>query len=404
MACFRAGDGGQSASCWLRIVSLSAESFDANRRQIRIALVACMRSEDGRCATGEKARRYALFHLSPQRPEEMHMERKLGWGLVGASTIAREWMIDAIRAQPGNDVVAVLSSDAKRGAAYAAEHGIGASVTSIDALLATPGVDAVYISTTNELHAPQAIAAARAGKHVLCEKPLAMTLGDAQAIIDACRSAGVVLATNHHLRNAASHQAIRRLVREGSIGEPLFARVFHAVRLPGHLQGWRLQKPDAGGGVILDITVHDADTLRFILDAEPVEAIAMAQGDGPVEDAVMAVLRFDNGVLAQLHDAFNVPHAGTGIEIHGSAGSIIGRDVMTQRSVGDILLRTAAGERIVHTEPHNLYAHSLELFNAAVRGEGAPSATGEDGLRSLAAALAVVEASRTGRCTPVKIR
>ena len=105
-----------------------------------------------------------------------------------------------------------------------------------------------------------------------------MTLRDAQAIVQACRQAGVVLATNHHLRNAASHQAIRQLVRDGAIGTPLFARVFHAVRLPEHLRGWRIHKPDAGGGVVHDITVHDADTLRFILDPEPIEAVAMTQG------------------------------------------------------------------------------------------------------------------------------
>ncbi|MEO6972318.1 MAG: Gfo/Idh/MocA family oxidoreductase [Rhodoferax sp.] len=331
------------------------------------------------------------------------MTSQLGWGLMGASTIARDWMIEAIRAQAGNEVVAVLSSDADRGAAYARDLGIATSVTSIDGLLENPAVGAVYISTTNELHAAQAIAAARAGKHVLCEKPLAMTLADARTIIDACRSAGVVLATNHHLRNAASHRAIRRLVREGAIGKPLFARVFHAVWLREQLQGWRLHNPDAGGGVILDITVHDADTLRFILDAEPVEAVAMTQRNGQVEDGVMAVLRFDNGVLAQLHDAFNVAHAGTGIEIHGSAGSIIGRDVMTQQPVGEVFLRTAQGERVVPLEHHNLYAHSLALFNAAVRGDGSPSATGEDGLRSLAAALAVVEAARTGQRVPVRI-
>ncbi len=331
------------------------------------------------------------------------MARKQGWGLVGASTIAREWMIGAIRAQPGHEVVAVMSSDAKRGAAFAAEHGIATAYTSIDALLANPAVDAVYVSTTNELHAAQAIAAARAGKHVLCEKPLALNIADARAIVDACREAGVVLGTNHHLRNAATHQAIRRMVREGAIGQPLFARVFHAVQLPPHLQGWRVQRPDAGGGVILDITVHDADTLRFILDAEPVEAVALTRGDGPVENGVMAVLRFDNGVLAQLHDAFDVAHAGTGIEIHGSAGSIIGRDVMTQRPVGEVRLRTAAGERVVVVEPHDLYAHSLERFAAAMRGEGGPSATGEDGVRSLAAALAVVEAARSGQRTAVTV-
>ena len=333
------------------------------------------------------------------------MANKLGWGLVGASTIAREWMIGAIRAQAGNQVVAVMSSDAARGQAYAEANGITNTYTSLDALLADPEVDAVYISTTNELHAEQAVAAAAAGKHVLCEKPLALTLHDAQAIIDACRKAGVVLGTNHHLRNAATHRAIRDLLRDGAIGKPLFARVFHAVSLPAHLQGWRINKPAAGAGVILDITVHDADTLRFILDAEPVEAMAMTpparMASGDIEDGVMAVLSFDNGVLAQLHDAFTVKHAGTGIEIHGTEGSLIGRDVMTQRPIGEVILRNAEGERRIPLEHENLYARSLAAFNAAVQGRGAPSAAGEDGLRSLATALAVLDSAHSGRRTPV---
>ena len=326
------------------------------------------------------------------------MEHKLGWGLVGASTIAHEWMIEAIRAQPGHHIVAVMSQNAERGATYAAQHGIPKSFDTLDALLAEPAIGAVYISTTNEQHAAQAIAAAAHGKHVLCEKPLALNLPDAVAIVQACAAAGVVLGTNHHLRNAATHQAMRRLIQEGAIGKPLFARVFHAVKLPAHLQGWRIDNPGAGGGVILDITVHDADTLRYLLDAEPVEASALTHVDGPVENGVMAVLRFDNGVLAQLHDAFNVPYAGTGIEIHGSAGSLFGANVMTQRPVGEVRLRDADGERNIPIAHHNLYTHSLAQFGRAVQGEGAPAATGEDGLRSLACALAVMEAAQTG-CT-----
>ena len=313
------------------------------------------------------------------------MTQRLGWALVGASTIAREWMMAAIRATPGHEIVGVLSRDAARGAAFAAAHGIGVAYDALPALLADPRVDAVYISSTNELHAAQAIAAAAAGKHVLCEKPLALTLDDARAIVRACDRAGVVLGTNHHLRNAATHIAMRDLLRTGAIGRPLFARVFHAVQLPAHLQGWRVDAASAGAGVILDITVHDADTLRFVLDAEPVEAVAMtsAGGRGGADDGVMAVLRFDNGVLAQLHDAFNVAHAGTGLEIHGSAGSLIGRDVMTQRPVGEIVLRDADGERRVPVEHRNLYERSVAAFGAAVQGRGAPAAGGEDGLREI---------------------
>jgi 1,5-anhydro-D-fructose reductase (1,5-anhydro-D-mannitol-forming) len=324
----------------------------------------------------------------------------IGWGLIGASTIARQHMVEAIRAQPGHEVVAVMSSQLARAQAFAAEQRIAAACDTLDALLGDPAVGVVYISTTNELHAEQTIAAARAGKHVLCEKPLALTLDGAVSMVRICREAGVVLATNHHLRNAATHRKIRELIRAGAIGRPLFARVFHAVYLPPNLQGWRLDKPQAGGGVILDITVHDVDTLCFLLDADPVEAVGMSQSASlakqGLEDGAMSVLRFDNGVLAQLHDAFTVKYAGHGIEIHGETGSIVGRNVMSQRAIGEVLLRNEAGETMVAVQHEALYARGVAAFCAAIEGRGEPAASGVDGVRSLAAALAVVEACRTG--------
>ena len=332
-------------------------------------------------------------------------QSSIGWGLVGASTIASEHMIGAIRAQAGHEVVAVASSNPERGRKFAAQHEIDASYDSVGALLADPRVAVVYISTTNELHRDQVLAAAKAGKHVLCEKPLALSIDDALQMAAACKAAGVVMATNHHLRNAATHRRIRELIQAGAIGKPLFARVFHAVYLPPHLQGWRLDKPQAGGGVILDITVHDVDTLRFLLDAEPIEAVGMTQSASlakeGLEDGVMSVLRFDNGVLAQLHDAFTVKYGGNGIEMHGEAGSIVGRNVMTQRGVGELLLRNADGEQAVAVDHVNLYERGVAAFCAAMRGEGQPAATAEDGIRSLNAALAVVQACRTGVATQI---
>lgn len=321
------------------------------------------------------------------------------WGLIGASTIAKEWVIGAIRAT-GGEVVSVMSTSAERGKAYAEAQGIAKAVTTLEDLVNDPDIDAVYISTTNELHRDQALAAAKAGKHILCEKPLAMSLADARAMVQAAKDAGVVMATNHHLRNAATHRAMREAIKAGRIGTPLSARVFHAVYLPPHLQGWRLDKPEAGGGVILDITVHDADTLRFVLDSDPVEAIAFSQAGGMgkagLEDAVMGVLRFENGVIAQFHDGFTTKFAETGLEVHGTEGSLIGRNVMTQRPVGTVTLRDAGGEQDLPLAPHNLYETALAAFHAAVAGNGKPSATGEDGVWSLASGLAVVEAARTG--------
>ena len=148
------------------------------------------------------------------------MTRSLGWGLVGASTIAHEWVIDAIRAVPDNEVVAVFSTDPERGARYASSHRIPSAYASLSALVRDPQVGAVYVSTTNEMHRAQTVEAAAAGKHVLCEKPLALSVAEAREMIDACSRAGVVLGTNHHLREAASHRKIRELIQSGAVGKP----------------------------------------------------------------------------------------------------------------------------------------------------------------------------------------
>ena len=333
------------------------------------------------------------------------MSKGLRWGLIGASTIAAEHMIGAMRAN-GGDVAVVMSTDAARGKTYAARHGIARATTELAALVENPDIDAVYISTTNELHRGQVFAAASAGKHVLCEKPLALTLADARAMVAECRKRGVTMGTNHHLRNAATHRAMREAIAQGRIGRPLFARVFHAVFLPPHLQGWRITTPGAGGGVILDITVHDADTLRFVLGDEPRSVSAMTARSGMasagLEDGVMGVISFAGGALAQFHDAFTARYATTGFEVHGEDGSLIATDCMTQQPKGEVVLRTAKGEEKLTLTHEDLYARSVRLFEDAAAGKGAPAASGEDGVRSLALALAAVEAARTGRETTIE--
>jgi 1,5-anhydro-D-fructose reductase (1,5-anhydro-D-mannitol-forming) len=333
--------------------------------------------------------------------------RKLGWGLIGASDIAKTRMIEAINGQQDSAVVAVMSSNEERARRYAAENGIPNAYSSAEALLGDPAVDVVYVSTTNERHKSEVLQAAKHRKHVLCEKPLALTIPDAREMVETCRRHNVVLGTNHHLRNAVTHRAIRRLVKEGAIGKPLAARVFHAVYLPPRLQGWRLEKPDAGGGVILDITVHDADTLHFALDDDAEEVVALSGRQGMaqagLEDVVMGAIRFRSGVLAQFHDAFTIKHTRTGFEVHGTDGSLIGEDVMTQEPRGHVYLQRGERREEIDLGAHeDLYVHQVRHFNDAVNGKGAPFATAEDGIRSLAVAKAVLEAARTGQRAAVR--
>ncbi|UCI29919.1 Gfo/Idh/MocA family protein [Mesorhizobium sp. B4-1-4] len=326
------------------------------------------------------------------------------WGLIGASTIARQFMINAIRAQADGEIVAVMSSNPERATAYAGENDIPAAMSSLDALLGS-GIDAVYISTTNELHLEQTLAAIQAGKHVLCEKPLALTSADARNMVAAAKAAGVVLGTNHHLRNAGAHRAMREAIAAGRIGKPIAARVFHSVYLPETLQGWRITKPEAGGGVVLDITVHDADTLRFVLGDDPGEVSAFTQSagmaGGGLEDGAMCIWRFNSGLIAQSHEGFTTRFAGTGFEVHGSQGSLIASNVMTQKPDGSVLLRTAKGEEQLSFDREDLYVRSVRQFHAAIRGKGQPAATGEDGVWSLASAEAALQSASSGKAVKI---
>ncbi|AZO45140.1 Gfo/Idh/MocA family oxidoreductase [Mesorhizobium sp. M7D.F.Ca.US.005.01.1.1] len=326
------------------------------------------------------------------------------WGLIGASTIARQFMIDAIRAQGNGEIAAVMSSSPERATAYAGENNIPLAVSTLDALLGAD-IDAVYISTTNELHLEQALAAIKTGKHVLCEKPLALTSADARKMVAAARAAGIVLGTNHHLRNAGAHRAMRDAIAAGRIGKPIAARVFHSVYLPENLQGWRITRPEAGGGVVLDITVHDADTLRFVLGDDPVEVSCFTQSAGMagsgLEDGAMCIWRFKSGVIAQSHEGFTTKFAGTGFEVHGSEGSLIASNVMTQKPVGSVMLRTARGEEQLSFDHDDLYTRSMHQFHAAIRGEGQPSATGDDGIWSLASAEAALQSASSGKAVKI---
>ena len=319
--------------------------------------------------------------------------------LVGASTIAADFMIDALRRVDNGHIGWLVSGSESRATSYAQTHQIAAVTTRIDDMLADPAVQTVYISSTNDKHFAQANRCIAAGKHVICEKPLAMSVAEAVLMVRAAEKAGVTFATNHHLRCSGSHRAVRDIIAAGRIGQVLSLRIHHAVHLPPHLQGWRINDAGAGGGVIPDITVHDADCVRFLLGEDPVSVVAEACVSGMgagVEDSVMSVWTMPSGAMVMAHESFTHRFAGSGLEVHGTEGSIFARGVMTQLPVGEIELVTAKGRETVPFSDHNLYVEAVRQFVAAVAGQGTPAADGKDGVKSLAVALAVRDAATTG--------
>ncbi len=177
---------------------------------------------------------------------------------------------------------------------------------------------------------------------------------------------------------------------------------------PTHLHGWRLNNPAAGAGAILDLAVHDVDLLRFILADEPEEVMTFAQNSGMavagVDDAALSLIRFRSGLLAHLFDGFTTKYVETGVEVHGSDGSLVARDCMSQTPRGSLLLRSAAGEEQIPLDHRNYYVRGVRAFQDAIAGKGKPEATGEDGVISLAVALAALESAKTGRASAASRR
>lgn len=328
--------------------------------------------------------------------------------LLGASFVAADRMMPMFGPN-GVTVTALFDTDESRFPLWA-EHGIKLVSTDLDAVLGS-GIDAVYVSSRNEQHAEQAVAAAAAGKHILLEKPMALSMADARAVVDAARRHGVKVAVNHHLPGGPLHSTVRRLVAEGHIGTIYSARINHAVLLPRNFREWR-PAAAAGAGVPLDITVHDASVLNPLFGTDPVRVTALGVSQAPwnshrTVDSVMTTIEYAAGdgapKLAQTHDAFGVPFPGTSMEVHGEKGAIVVHDAMTPTTAGTVSLHHADGtvQDVPTGAGEDLYSITIRRFTEYLADRGTPTASAEEGLRALAIALAAERSMTEGRTVSI---
>ncbi|WP_420006353.1 Gfo/Idh/MocA family protein [Arenibacterium sp. LLYu02] len=324
-------------------------------------------------------------------------------GFIGTASITRNWMAPAFAKVAEAEVVAVLGSCPDRTAGFAADLGIPHADTDIDVFLTRHALDAVYIATTNDRHHEQTLAALEAGVHVLCEKPLSTTQKDAEHMVERAEAASLVLATNHHLRQHGSHRAIRDILRSRELGDIVQGRVSFTEQLPEDLARWRMNDPATGAGVVLDLTVHDIDILRFWMGCDPVRVsgLGKARRGNCILDDVATVWEFENGAVIICQDSFNVPFGGNAVELHGSHGSLIARDVLHQRDEGQITVSTVDGIRTLTQPKRDTYVHVVEDFFASIRTGKLPSCSGADGLASLRYALIAQEAIQSGHAIDI---
>lgn len=326
------------------------------------------------------------------------MTKSLRWGVVGASWIASDRVIPALRAA-GQQIPVLVTSDPVRGRRYADEQGIERVVSSLEEL--PDGlVEAVYVGTANDRHRPATEYAATRGWHVLVEKPMASTLADVVAMVEACGTAGVHLAVDHHVVASGGLQTVREVVASGEIGEIHAIRVEHAKLLPEFLRTWRVSS-DGDGGVLPDLTPHDASLVDAILAPRRLREVAalgvsQAPWGSTAVDAMAAVLRFDGDVVVTLHDAFTTPHAMSGVEVLGSRGSIWAEELLAQDPIARVYVTTQEGRREVAVDRRDLYEATVGAFVSAIEGSGAAYVDGRAGLRAAEIAFAVAEAVATG--------
>lgn len=328
------------------------------------------------------------------------------FGIIGAGVIADTRMAPAIREAEGCELAAVHARNPEKAEAFAERHDARRWYSEWQELVDDDDVDAVYIATPPYLHEEQTLAAAEAGKHVLCEKPMAITLEECDAMMAACRQADVRLGLCFMMRFHPVHQRIRQLVTEGFLGEPKLAEARIAFELPDKSpDAFRLQPDLGGGGAMMDVGVHCIDTLRFLLGREVEAVAAFADHDPsvyPSDDTSVVVLRFEGDVQGLIGMSFSVPFAGrSNVELYGSAGSLISVDNLGQESTGHLLRISAEGAQEEEPAYYNQYVALVDEFVAAVQAGRDPVPGGADGRRAQAIALAAYDSIQTGEVVHV---
>ena len=295
------------------------------------------------------------------------------WGVLGAARIAREQVIPGIRRSGCGEVLAVSSASGRAGA-YAGELDIPRAYDAHEDLLADPDVDAVYIALPNALHADWIVRAARAGKHVLCEKPLVLGVAELDEVDAAVSDAGVHLAEAFMYRHHPQLATVRELIAAGEVGDlvALQARLHFSLPRTGE-PDIRL-RPDLGGGALLDLGCYPVDLFGGLMGREPDDVAAVAHHEGGVDARTAAVLRYGD-VVASLDCSFDAPMVGTATLI-GTAGTLTLTDAFRTDlagGIGTLLLERDGGTRRIEV-PGDAYADQIRAFAAALTDREAAEA------------------------------
>ncbi len=325
-------------------------------------------------------------------------------GLVGAGWISRTYA-QALARLPEGRLVGVWSRTRAHADAFAREFALELATDRVEELI--EAVDVVCVNSINACHAEHAVAAARAGRHVVVEKPLAVSLEEGRAIVEACREAGVGLAYAEELCFVPKFVRAREILASGALGDPLYVtqREAHA----GPYSPWFFRREEAGGGVLMDMACHSVECVRWLLGKPAVREVSARLGRTlhaertELEDHAVLQLRFEGGVEATLEASWALQGGmQSRLEIWGTRGYL---DVDLLHGTGmrvfapDPVEDESPGWQAVHPDAlaENGYPQELAHFLQAFRDGRSPEESGDDGLAVLEVLYAAYASAREGR-------
>jgi predicted dehydrogenase len=321
------------------------------------------------------------------------------WGILGTANIARKCLIPAIQLAHNSEIRALGSRSLTRGEATAAEFGIPVTYGSYETLLADTQVDAVYVPLPNYLHHPWTLRALAAGKHVLCEKPLALNADEAWEMTDAAKASDRLLMEALMYRFHPRTQRIKTLVDTGALGDVRLIRAAFSFRY-SDLEDYRF-RPEMGGGALLDVGCYGVSVARWMMGAEPEQVVAVTKlAPGGVDLTTVGIMRFPGQRMAVVEASFDMALQQT-YTIVGTEGAIeLPHDAFVP--TGDVAVlerRDQASEKgtVESFQGVDQYKLMVEYFANAVLGQQELVSDLEDSVANMQALDALAESGRLGR-------
>ena len=331
------------------------------------------------------------------------MAAEIRWGLVGLGRLAEEHLVGAFATAHNGRLVACAGRTADRAKEFGAAHGVERCHASYEELVRDPGVTAVYVATPNHLHRAVVLAAAAAGKPVLCEKPLGLTPGEAEEMVEACRKGGVILRVGLQSRFQVVLQAAAEAVRGGRVGIVREVSVQRYGPMRAGQSPWQTNLATAGSGVLAGLGVHAIDFVHWVVGDRIVRVFGLAYPDratGRPDDSATLVLEFAGGCQATIRCGRGLPVGTNDLQVFGTRG-MLATGPLRWGLKDRLMVKTADATEEREFPRENLYQREVEAFGEEVAGNHTAAATGEDGLWLARVTDALIRSFDTGALVAV---